>query len=317
MPSKFPARCPIRGIGQNSRVNTKVLFGAAVLIWGTTWFVITFQLDAVAPELGVALRFLLAALLVLGWCALRRLPLRLPASAHGWLALQGACGFSVAYVLIYHAERFIVSGLVAVGYAAAPLTNMLLARVFFGTPMARHVAIGGILGLAGIVLVFWPNVEPLFSGRVTEPTVLLGALFTITAVVLSCLANMITLRLQRAGVVGWPPIGLGMAYSALCSFCIALVLGRPLSILWSAPFAIALVYLALVGSVLAFGAYFTLLARIGAARASYIGVMTPLVALLVSTGFEHFEWLLLTFVGVGLAVAGNVLALRLPRVARP
>src|SRR5882762_12022268 len=154
MPSKLPARCPIRGIGQNSRVNTKALFGAAVLIWGTTWFAIKFQLDAVEPEFGVALRFLLAALLVLGWCAWRGLSLRLSANAHGWLLLQGACGFSVAYVLIYHAERFIVSGLVAVGYAAAPLTNMLLARVFFGTPMARRVAIGGMLGLAGIVPVW-------------------------------------------------------------------------------------------------------------------------------------------------------------------
>jgi len=298
-------------------VNTKTLFGAAVVIWGTTWFAIKFQLDAVAPEFGVTLRFLLAAAIVLGWCAWRGLSLRLAAATHAWLALQGACGFSLAYVLIYHAERFIVSGLVAVGYAAAPLTNMLLARLFFGTAMSRRVAAGGVLGLAGIVLVFWPNLEPLLSGRVTDPSVLLGTAFTISAVLLSCLANMITLRLQHSGVVGWPPIGIGMAYSAACSFAVAAALGRPLSILWSVPFSLSLLYLALVGSVLAFGAYFALLARIGAARASYIGVMTPLVALLVSTLFEHFDWQLLTFLGVSLAVAGNVLALRQPRTARP
>jgi drug/metabolite transporter (DMT)-like permease len=293
------------------------LFAAAVVIWGTTWFAIKFQLDAVAPEVGVALRFLLAAAIVLGWCAWRGLPLRLTAGAHAWLALQGACGFSLAYVLIYHAERFIVSGLVAVGYAAAPLTNMLLARLFFGTAMSRRVALGGALGLAGIVLVFWPSVQPLVTGLATDAAVLLGAALTMTAVLLSCLANMITLRLQRSGVAGWPPIGLGMAYGAICTLVMAVALGRPMSVAWSAPFFLSLVYLALVGSVLAFGAYFALLGRIGAARASYIGVMTPLVALLVSTLFERFEWQLLTFIGVGLAVAGNVLALRQPRTVRP
>jgi drug/metabolite transporter (DMT)-like permease len=293
------------------------LFAAAVVIWGTTWFAIKFQLDAVAPEFGVALRFLLAAAIVLGWCAWRGLPLRFTAGAHAWLALQGACGFSLAYVLIYHAERFIVSGLVAVGYAAAPLTNMLLARLFFGTAMSRRVALGGALGLAGIVLVFWPSVQPLVTGLATDAAVLLGAALTMTAVLLSCLANMITLRLQRSGVAGWPPIGLGMAYGAICTLVTAVALGRPMSVAWSAPFFLSLVYLALVGSVLAFGAYFALLGRIGAARASYIGVMTPLVALLMSTLFELFEWQLLTFIGVGLAVAGNVLALRQPRTVRP
>jgi drug/metabolite transporter (DMT)-like permease len=298
-------------------VNTKTLFGAAVVIWGTTWFAIKFQLDAIAPEFGVALRFLLAAACVLGWCVWRGTSLRLGARTHGWLALQGACGFSLAYVLIYHAERFIVSGLVAVGYAAAPLTNMLLARAFFGTPMSRRVALGGALGLGGIVLVFWPSIEPLSSGRAAEPAVLLGMLLTMTAVLLSCLANMVTLRLQRDGVTGWAPIGIGMAYSALCSLAIALVFHRPLAILWSAPFVLSLAYLALVGSVLAFGAYFTLLGRIGAARASYIGVMTPLVALVVSTLFEHFDLQLLTLLGVGLAIAGNVLALRRAGARRP
>lgn len=296
-------------------MNTRTLFGAAVVIWGTTWFAIKFQLDAVAPELGVTLRFLLAAAIVLAWCVWRGQPLRLSSGAHAWLALQGACGFSLAYVLIYHAERFIVSGLVAVGYAAAPLTNMLLARLFFGTAMSRRVALGGALGLAGIVLVFWPNVEPLVTGRATDAAVLLGAILTMTAVLLSCLANMITLRLQRAGVAGWPPIGVGMAYGGLCSLVVALAFGQPLSIAWSAPFFLSLVYLALIGSVLAFGAYFALLGRIGAARASYIGVMTPIVALLVSTLFERFEWQVLTFIGVSLAVAGNVLALRKPRSA--
>ena len=71
-------------------MNTRTLFGAAVAIWGTTWFAIKFQLDAIAPEFGVALRFAVAAALVLGWCLWRGTALRFSAGTHAWLALQGA-----------------------------------------------------------------------------------------------------------------------------------------------------------------------------------------------------------------------------------
>jgi drug/metabolite transporter (DMT)-like permease len=98
---------------------------------------------------------------------------------------------------------------------------------------------------------------------------------------------------------------------------VALALGSPLAVAWSVPFAASLLYLSLVGSVLAFGAYFTLLARVGAARASYVGVMTPLVALVVSTLLEHFAWRPATVAGVVLAVLGNVLALRPPARGAP
>jgi drug/metabolite transporter (DMT)-like permease len=66
------------------------------------------------------------------------------------------------------------------------------------------------------------------------------------------------------------------------------------------------------GSVIAFGAYFALIGRIGAARASYVGVMSPVLALLMSAAFEGYDWRLATGLGVGLAVVGNVIALWQP-----
>jgi drug/metabolite transporter (DMT)-like permease len=298
-------------------VSTSTLFCVTVAIWGTTWFAIKYQLDAMAPEVGVALRFFVAAAVVTGWCLARGKSLRLSGASHVWLALQGALGFSLAYIFVYHAERFIVSGLVAVGYAAAPLVNMALSRWLFGTPMAARVAAGGGLGLAGIVLVFWPTFEPMLAGGATDAAVTLGAALTVAAVLLSCLTNLITLRMQRRGVTGWPPIGIAMGYGAACSFIVAVLMGRPWDIAWSAPFVASLAYLSIVGSVLAFGAYFALLGRIGAARAAYIGVMTPIVALVVSTWLEGFQWRLPTVLGVGLALTGNALALRRATAVAP
>jgi drug/metabolite transporter (DMT)-like permease len=284
---------------------TVALFAACVAIWGTTWIAITFQIDRTAPEVGVALRFTLAAAVVLAGCALRRLPLRLPLREHLWLVLLGALGFCLSYLLVYHSQRYIVSGLVAVGYSAAPLVNMVLARVFLGTRMSLRVAAGGLCGLAGIALIFQPEFTRLDSSR----PLAIGAALTAAAVLASCLSNMVISGQQARGIRGWVPLGLAMTYGAAGSWLAIALLGVPIEVRWSWPFVGALLYLTLAGSVLAFGAYYALIGRIGAARAAYVGVMSTIVALLVSALFEGYDWRAATVAGIALAVAGNVLAL--------
>ena len=135
-------------------MSTPVLYAACVLIWGTTWFAITAQIDAIAPEFGVALRFGLAASMLFAFCRWRGIALRCSPRMQALFALQGFAGFSASYVCIYHAERFVVSGVVALGYAASPLIVMLAGRMAFGTPMSRRVAVGGTAGLLGVALIF-------------------------------------------------------------------------------------------------------------------------------------------------------------------
>src|SRR5512135_2829923 len=96
------------------RVRNWQLLAVCVLVWSTTWYAITLQLGPTAPELGVALRFGVAGAVVLAMCALRALPLRFGARAHALLALQGMFLYGVSYVCVYHAEKHLVSGLVAV-----------------------------------------------------------------------------------------------------------------------------------------------------------------------------------------------------------
>lgn len=286
-------------------MNAASLFGVCVLIWGTTWYAITLQLAATSPVVAVALRFSLAATLIFGWCALRGHSLRLGRSAHRWLALMGLLNFFVSYLLVYFAEQRIVSGLVAVGYSAMPLVNLALARAFFATPMSPRVGLGGALGVAGIALIFWPE----FARLSADASLMAGALLTAGAVLTSGLANMVVTRNQAAGVDGWPALAWAMAYGALGTWSFALLAGEPVRIAWSGPFVASLAYLAALGSALAFGAYFALLRRVGPARAAYVGVMSTVVALFVSALLEGYDWTLATFVGIALAVAGNVLAL--------
>jgi len=288
------------------RVNTLTIFAGCVAIWGTTWLAITYQLGAVAPEASVAWRFLIAGLLVAAWCRLRGLSLRFRPREHAALAALGLAMYSVSYILIYHAERHVASGLVAVGYSASPLLAMFGMRLAFGQPMTARMALGSVFGIAGIALVYWPEFGKLAAGGGAA----LGALFTALAVLVTTTGGLVAHRNHQHGLHGWPTMAWSMGYGGLAALAVALALGRPLDFDPSPAYVLSLLYLAVPGSILAFAGFLTLLGRIGAARASYIGVMVPIVALLISTVFEGFSWHALTFAGVAISVAGNILVLR-------
>jgi drug/metabolite transporter (DMT)-like permease len=282
------------------------LFVACVAIWGTTWLAITFQLGRVAPDASVFYRFLLASLLVFAFCRWRGLPLRYSARQHAWIALQGILMFGVSYIFVYYAEEHVVSGLVAVGYSASPLLGMLGMRAFFGTPMTRKVATGSLLGIAGITLIFWPEI-----GSSQGPgSFAAGATFTALAVLLSSFGSLVAHRNQREHLPLWQSMAWGMLYASLFCLAWALARGRTLDFAPTPAYVLSLVYLAVFGSILAFAAYLTLLKRIGAARSGYIGVMTPIVALVISAVFESFAWHALTWLGIAVSVAGNVIILK-------
>jgi drug/metabolite transporter (DMT)-like permease len=281
------------------------LFIACVAIWGSTWLAIKFQLGSVAPEASVFYRFLLASVLIFAYCAARRLPLAYRAREHAWIALFGLLMFSVSYICVYYAERHVVSGLVAVGYSASPLLGMLGMRFFFGTPMTARVIAGSILGIVGIALVFWPEFARLHNDGDTAA----GALYTAIAVIVSALGALAAHRNQEAQLPLWQSMAWGMLYGALFSLGFTAATGKALDFEATPGYVLSLLYLTILGSIIAFAGYLTLIKRIGAARAGYIGVMVPIVALVISAAFEGFRWHALTWIGIAVSVAGNMIIL--------
>jgi drug/metabolite transporter (DMT)-like permease len=282
------------------------LFIACVAIWGSTWLAITFQLGKVPPEASVFYRFLLASLVLFAFCLARRMPLRFRPREHAWMALFGALMFCVSYIFVYYAEEHVVSGLVAVGYSASPLLGLLGMRFIFGTPLRGQLVGGALLGILGITLVFWPEFAKMQNDRDTA----LGALFTAIAVIVSALGAFAAHRNNDAHLPMWQTMAWGMLYGSMLALGITLVSGKSLAFEATPAYILSLLYLAILGSVLAFGAYLTLLKRIGVARAGYVGVMVPIVALAISAAFEGFRWHPLTWVGIAISVLGNVVILR-------
>jgi len=288
------------------------LFAISSLIWGSTWLAIKFQLDYVSPDVSVAYRFTLAAMLLATWCAVTRRSLRFDARSHAFIALQGVLMFGFNYVAVYWAERYAKSGLVAILFSTIVFMVPLGARGVFGTPIAPRMLVAALLGIIGVTLLFVPE---LTQGN-HEGNTALGIMLGLGATVIAAAGNLAAMRNQRRGIPLLAGTAWGMAYGALAAALTGIAHGATWSFDTRVEYVLSLSYLTIFGSVAAFLAYLTLLQRAGPGLASYVGVTTPVIAMMFSTAFEAYRWTPLAVLGVALAVAGNWLALK-PRVAPP
>lgn len=282
------------------------LFVIATAIWGSTWLAIKFQLGVVSPEVSVTYRFALAAVILAAACGAAGRPLALPARTHGWLAAQGATFFGLNYVGVYVAERYVASGLVAVVFSTIVFMTPIGTRLAFGTPIAARVVIGATLGVAGVAMLFLPELQ----GASENADTFRGIAYAFGATSIAAIGNLISMRLQRDKVPVFTGTAWGMGYGALTAGLCATIAGATWTFDPRLPYVASLVYLVLLGSIVAFGAYFLLLRKVGPALASFVGVSTPVVAMLLSSLFEGYRWTWVGALGVVLAIAGNTLALR-------
>ncbi|MEO0997901.1 MAG: DMT family transporter [Pseudomonadota bacterium] len=278
---------------------------ATVLIWGSTWYVILFQLDAAAIEVSVALRFFIAAAVLLLWGLIARRRLSVGREHAPWIALQGTLLFCVNYMLVYFGTHYVTTGLVAVLFAMLIPFNILHERIFFGVRLSGGLLLAAALGIAGIVLVFWPELEATTYDR----PLLLGAAAVLAGAYSASLGNMAAIRNTRRRLPVFAINAYGMLAGATMSLLFAWLMGRSFVIEWSQPYVWSLLYLAVPGSAIAFGSYLVLIDRIGSGRAAYANVLLPIVALIVSTVFEGYRWTPLAALGVALALTGNFLIL--------
>lgn len=301
---------------RSSALFNSLLYGATVLIWGTTWIALKFQVGPVAPELSVGYRFAIAAVIVLFWCLAARQRLAFRLRDHLLLAAMGACLFCFNFYFFYRAAGYLTSGLLAVVFSTTVVMNIVNGRLLLGRRATVRTLAAAALGLAGIVLLFWPEVR---SFDIADAGTL-GLLFSLIGTLCFSLGNMASARAQMLGFPVLSCNAWGMAYGAVFMFALALIGGAPFTFDAAVPYVVSLLYLAVFGSVIAFAAYLTLLGRIGADRAAYATVLFPLVALAISTVFEGYVWTAGALLGVALVLGGNLLVLlpqrqTLPRAA--
>ena len=288
-----------------------ILYASASLIWGSTWLAIKLQLTQVPPILSVSYRFCLASLILLAFCRLSEKRLNFSLLDHWFMMLQGFTLFGLSYIASYLATAYMTSGLVAVVFSTLLLWNILNLRVFIGQPVAWRALWGGMIGLFGVCIVFWHDLSA-FSAT----SGLIGLMIALAGSYLASVGNIVTTRNTKRGVPVTQANAFGMGYGGLLTLFIHFAMGGTLTIHWSFGYLGPLIYLTVFGSVLAFGCYMLLISRIGAEYAAYVTLLMPIIALVLSTIFEGYQWTTSGFIGVVLVLAGNMVTLTPPAIYR-
>ena len=287
-------------------MNNSILYIVTVLIWGSTWLAIEYQLGVVEPEVSIVYRYVVAALVLFAWCKVRGLSLRFKARDHVYFVLLGLLLFSLNYIFAYHAQVYITSALAAIAFSTMLWINIFLSRIFFGTRATPRVLIGALLGIVGIIVLFAPQIE---SVALTD-TVLFGSVMALAGALTASCGNMVSQSAQKRSLPVVETNTWGMFYGAILTGIVALVGGHEFNFDATFTYITSLVYLAIFGSVIAFGAYLTILGRIGAHKAGYVTVMFPVVAVILSMAFEGLQLSQTIVIGTVLVLLGNLLVLK-------
>ena len=286
-------------------MSNALLYTITVLVWGSTWFAIEFQLGLVAPEVSIVYRYAGASLLLFAWSRIRGLQLAFGLREHARFFLLGMLLFGLNYILAYRAQIYISSALTAIAFSTILWMNIVNARLFFGVRAGRRVLFGGLLGVAGIFTLFAPQI----SDFTFTDTVFYGSMLAVIGALVASFGNMVSQAAQKTGLPVIQSNAWGMLYGTVITGLIAVYQGHDFVFDWSAGYVISLLYLTVFGSIIAFGAYLTLLGRIGAHKAGYAMVMFPVVALILSAVFEGLEIDPPVVVGTLLVLTGNLFVL--------
>jgi drug/metabolite transporter (DMT)-like permease len=293
---------------------SSLLFAVASLIWGSTFFAITLQLGEAAPAVSVVYRFGLASAVLFGVCLARGDRLRLPWRAQRWIVLQGFFMFALSYVCTYSSEQFLVSALVAVLFALMVFWNPIMSRIAFGTPVSWRTWAAGAVAVTGVTLLFFHSIAAAWQDLAAGGgnLFLLGLALALTATLASSAGSVMVFKVREQSSNLHLTMAWSMLWGTLMVAAWTLATGQRFVLPAAPKYWAGLLYLSLLGSVVAFHCYFTLINRIGSQKAAYIGVVTPVISVLLSVKLEHYrpgpvEWL-----GMALCLASVAWAVRTP-----
>ncbi|HEX4631265.1 MAG TPA: EamA family transporter, partial [Chthoniobacterales bacterium] len=256
------------------------------LIWSSTWLAIKFGLRDLPPISFVAIRFIIAVVVLLA-ISIGRVPLLPPnRSDFKLLAWTGVLMFCVNYALLFWAELYVSSGLSAVLQATIPIFGMVVAHFIIPSEPLRGARIAGaVVALGGVavicsrlldfggLLAFWGGVAIVFGAA--------GAAFS------NVLLKARAIRLAPAMIAAWQ-----MIFGLVPLIVAGLLLeGNPLRFHWTARATFCLFYLAIPGSALAFLLLYWLMPRMSVTNLQTISFITPPGAVLFGwfLGGERFN----------------------------
>lgn len=288
------------------RPRVLIPFIVATIIWGTTWIVIRDQLGPVPPTWSVAYRFAAGAVAMFIYAALTKSPFNIGREGHVFAAIFGFAQFVLNFNFVYRAEAHITSGLVAVLFALLLVPNALLGRAFLKQPLSGQFLAGSVVAVVGVGMLI---AQELRADAASASETILGAALTLLGVLSASIANIMQgtthgKALPMASTLAW-----GMLWGTGMNAALAFFLTGAPVMEWTTSYIGGVIYLGVFASAIAFTCYFSVIRAVGPARAAYSSVLTPILAMVISTVVEDYRWSWLAAAGGVVALAGLLIAL--------
>ena len=268
-------------------------------IWGSTWLFIKVGLEYLPPLSFAGIRFLIASIPIALLCVMTGR--RLPGRREDWwlITVTGLITFSINYGLIFWAELFITSALAAVLYTTMPLFGLVMAHVAIPSePMNLRKTLGVLCGILGVTIVFSDQLGLSEPGLVWGASAVVFAAFinSWSTVLIKTRAHHIDSFVLSAGqmVVGCLPL-LAVGY---------VVEGSPFDFAWPTMAWVSLLYLALVGSSLAFVGLYWLIKRMDVTKTQLIPLSSTLIAVVLGWLVLDERFSILELSGAAVILAG-------------
>jgi drug/metabolite transporter (DMT)-like permease len=257
----------------------------------------------VPPFLGAGLRFLLSALVVGLVLAARRTHFfRLTREDKICVLSVGLLVFWLDYAAVYWAETRISSGLAAILFSTMPLMTSLLSAYWTRSETLSGRKVAGILvGVLGTALLFWPHDRLGLQHALGMLAALGGSL---------CAAiNLVTMK--KYGRHGDPFVlnFIGMGLGAACLLAMSAALESWPAVVWSRSNILAILYLCIFGSVIAFSTYYYLIKKMDATYVSLSTLVIPIVALILGRVFLDETVTPMAVAGIATILAGVTVAI--------
>jgi drug/metabolite transporter (DMT)-like permease len=295
-----------------SRAAALALYALLVLIWSSTWVAIKIGLEDAPALLGAGVRFALAGVLLLGYAAARRRPLK---TDRLLAVILGLLPFAFCYGLGYSAgppEQYIPSGLTAVLFGVMPLyTAILAAALLQDEPLRARTLLGVALALAGLSLAFAESLE-----LGSEERAALGAAAVVLSPLGAALGN-IALKRRAGGLDAIVLNGWGMLVGGGLLLALSAATEHWGDAAWGAKALGSILYLAVVGSAVAFVTLTVLLREMSAQASSFIALMIPFGALAFGAVLYDESITARAVAGAALVVAGLIAARSRARTREP
>lgn len=272
-----------------------------ILIWSTTPLAIKWGNDSISPITAVSLRILLAVAICLVVClAWRRYSAFRRCYWPGYLV--GSVGIFPNLALVYYAAQYIPSGLIAVLFGLSPFITGVAAHFLLKENLLSGRKILALLiALSGLLLIF-------FSQMAVGEDAAYGVVLMIASATLFSLSSVGVKRLGGQVPVHSFDQTLGTMAFALPGMALAwYLLDGNTELVFSASSLWALLYLAIVASVLGFLAFFYALDKLGVGPVSLVPLITPVLALWIGVVMAGETVGLHTMLGTGLILCGLLL----------